>query len=113
MRIENSLQRALRSTGLAPQSRVTEKPLKTKSQPLSPYRYRNLPCSCAPADDLWYVEGVDRLGGTGILEWCVSQKDAQHRFEVMTRFPQFCCLAVAKYQEGVSINHLVAKAISH
>lgn len=42
------------------------------------YKYRGMPCNTLP--DMWSVYGTDtdpKEGGAGILEWCVSEKDAQ------------------------------------
>jgi hypothetical protein len=54
----------------------------------SGYRYRGLPCSIAPDEQLWYVGGQDLLGGGGgILEWCYDEADAQQVLKDMQRFP--------------------------
>jgi hypothetical protein len=47
------------------------------------YVYRGLPCSCSTAP--WMVSGVDTAGGSGVLEWCVDQKDAKERFALMSK----------------------------
>jgi hypothetical protein len=47
------------------------------------YVYRGLPCSCSTAP--WMVSGVDTAGGSGALEWCVDQADAEERFALMSK----------------------------
>jgi hypothetical protein len=51
------------------------------------YRYRGLPCSIAPDEDLWCIAGHDKKGGSGILEWCHGEDDAQVLYQKMSRFP--------------------------
>lgn len=41
------------------------------------YRYRGLPCSITPDEQLWYVGGQDKRGGGGVLEWCYDEADAK------------------------------------
>lgn len=51
------------------------------------YRYRGLPCSIAPDHLLWTVAGCDKRGGSGVLEWCFDEADAQAVLSEMRRFP--------------------------
>jgi hypothetical protein len=41
------------------------------------YVFRNHPCSIVPAEKLWCVQGGFRGFGSGVLEWCWDQKDAE------------------------------------
>lgn len=53
------------------------------------YVYRGLPCSVVEEDELWCVSGGDvRTHGGGVLEWCVSESDAQDVLAQMKRFPE-------------------------
>lgn len=47
------------------------------------YVYRGLPCSCSKSP--WMVSGVDTAGGSGVLEWCVDQADAEQRLAFMSK----------------------------
>ena len=64
------------------------------------YKYRGLPCSIAPDEDLWCVSGQDtnpNSCGGGVLEWCYGKEDAQARLLRMQQFPQFKNLKAAPY----------------
>jgi hypothetical protein len=49
------------------------------------YAYRNLACNCSPA--AWAVCGEDKQGGSGVLEWCTDEADAQERLALMQAHP--------------------------
>ena len=60
------------------------------------YTYRNLPCTAG----VWFVSGSDRVnGGSGILEWCTSEEDANKTMAAMNRDYRFVNLAVGKWEE--------------
>lgn len=63
------------------------------------YRYRGLPCSIRSNDNLWCVSGRDLLnGGSGVLEWCYDEEDAEYRLSTMKRFSnQFADLLAHKF----------------
>lgn len=62
------------------------------------YLYRGLPCSIAPDEKLWTIAGSDVRGGSGILEWCYDQEDAEAVLGQMKRFPErFKNLGAAPY----------------
>ena len=63
------------------------------------YRYRGLPCSIVPDDELWCVAGQDTQGGSGVLEWCRDELDAKNMLEQMLKYPQFRNLRAHKHQE--------------
>lgn len=108
--LDNALQHAFRKKGLAPQRPpVTAKP--PKQQPAPAYRYRGLPCSITSDEKLWFVEGVDARGGSGVLEWCYDKADATDRLAEMRKFPQFSRLAARKFGNDFSIHHLVAEQL--
>lgn len=71
------------------------------------YKYRNLPSSISTT--LWYVEGRDALGGSGVLEWCYHESDAKDRLSIMSAFPQFTALAIGEFDGGPGMNRLVAE----
>lgn len=52
------------------------------------YAYRGLPCSIVPDEELWCVAGVDKRGGSGVLEWCYNEADAKYVLEQMQRYPE-------------------------
>lgn len=52
------------------------------------YTYRNFPCSIVSDKELWCVSGSDVRGGSGVLEWCCDQADAQEVLSAMQRFPE-------------------------
>lgn len=64
------------------------------------YRFRNLPCRTEDGKArTWYVAGKMRLPngvGSGILEWCDSEYDANLRMAMMNRDYQFCDLFVGE-----------------
>lgn len=65
------------------------------------YQYRGAPCSIAPDEDLWCIAGHDKRGGSGILEWCHGEEDAQMLFRKMSRFPlRFPGLVAEPYRPG-------------
>lgn len=51
----------------------------------SPYQYRGAPNTHASHS----ICGHDKLGGSGVLEWCFSCWDAEELLEKMKKFPQF------------------------
>lgn len=58
----------------------------------APYVFRALPHDIAPADHLWCVYGHMRDSNdarAGILEWCVSELDADAVMRRMARDPRF------------------------
>ena len=62
------------------------------------YRYRGLPCSIAPDENLWYVGGQDKRGGGGILEWCYDEDDANAMLREMQKHAtRFVGLTAAPY----------------
>ena len=64
------------------------------------YRYRDLPCSIRPDNELWYVAGTDhhpKTAGGGVLEWCYDQNDAEHRLAIMQQYDQFSNLRVGPF----------------
>lgn len=61
------------------------------------YQYRNLPCNVS--DPCWFVQGDfrDPSGyGSGILEWCYDEQDAQNRLAIMQTYPEFSRLSIGK-----------------
>jgi hypothetical protein len=63
------------------------------------YAYRGLPCSIAPDEDLWCIAGHDKMGGSGILEWCYGEEDAKMLFSQMCRYPlRFPGLVAQQYR---------------
>lgn len=52
---------------------------------LTPYKYRNLPCTNATHS----VCGTDKFNGAGVLEWCTSKADAEFLFDIMDDYAQF------------------------
>jgi hypothetical protein len=62
------------------------------------YRFRNLPCNCVPDEKLWAVSGRYKTQG-GILEWCVSEKDALGMLKFMETHKGFRALRVHKWSE--------------
>jgi len=82
-----------------------------KSQ-ASEYQYRCLPLRGMT----WCITGEDTLGGTGVLEWCADEKDAQEILKQMRRFPrQFKNLHASPWEgEGMErtanlVDHQMAK----
>ena len=62
------------------------------------YRSRGLPCTIGHDEDLWCVSGQDVRGGSGVLEWCYDEKDANAVLAEMNRFPErFIGLTAAPY----------------
>ncbi|KWT98135.1 MULTISPECIES: hypothetical protein [unclassified Variovorax] len=58
------------------------------------YVYRGLGCDCASAT--WAVEGKDKQGSSGVLEWCIDEVDALERLALMQAHPhRFPELSVA------------------
>jgi hypothetical protein len=41
------------------------------------YTFRNHPCSITPDEKLWCVQGEFKGSGSGVLEWCWDQRDAE------------------------------------
>lgn len=68
------------------------------------YCYRGLPCNIQSDELLWSVSGQDKRGGSGVLEWCYDQLDAEHVFNEMSRFPErFTHLRAARFQDEVQL----------
>lgn len=58
---------------------------------MAEYKYRNLPTTKSG----WHVSGIDRLsGGSGVLEWCHSEDDANRVMALMYKDPRFANLSV-------------------
>lgn len=73
------------------------------------YVYRGLPCNVVEEDELWCVSGGDvRTNGGGVLEWCVSESDAQDVLTQMKRFPERFVHVSA--ESWVSVNRQSASA---
>lgn len=63
------------------------------------YLYRGLPCSVVSHDRLWVVSGSDSRGGSGVLEWCVSEEDANEVLAQMRKQPnRFTSLSADAWQ---------------
>jgi hypothetical protein len=60
------------------------------------YRFRNLPCSCVPDDELWAVSGYYK-NQCGVLEWCTSKEDAHGMMAFMRKHEGFRKLRVHKW----------------
>jgi hypothetical protein len=58
------------------------------------YSFRNLPAGTGKNKNRWYVQGRDRLVGSGILEWCYSESDANKTMAEMHKDPRFVNLSV-------------------
>lgn len=59
------------------------------------YQYRNLPCT----NKEWCVSGKDNRGGTGVLEWCYDEWDANNRMGMMQQDKgRFSNLKVGKWE---------------
>lgn len=56
------------------------------------YKYRNLPYT---GKNGWHVGGSDKLGGSGVLEWCYDSQDATEMLAKMQKFRRFAHLNVA------------------
>lgn len=67
------------------------------------YFYRGLPCNAVAPDELWEIGGEDlNSGGSGVLEWCVSEVDAQEVLERMRAHEhQFRKLTIRRSAEAV------------
>ena len=65
------------------------------------YKFRNLPCSVVPDEELWYVGGIflEKNGDymSGIFEWCVNQADARFMYDKMSNDPRFIKLYFEKF----------------
>lgn len=114
--LETAFARALRHAGLAPAEHPEPEPPAARKDADTPpkqprYRYRCLPCTIAPDDQLWYVEGVDERGGVGVLEWCFDEPDAAHRLNLMRAFKQFSRLAAKPFDPSRRVNALVAETL--
>lgn len=75
------------------------------------YVYRGLPCSVVSDAELWAVSGHDTRGMSGVLEWCVSESDAQERLAMMKSQPsRFTSLKAAPFSESFrpSSSHALA-----
>jgi hypothetical protein len=59
------------------------------------YEYRGYPCSVV--EDPWYVGGQDLRGGSGVLEWCTSESDAQDRLAMMKKHKRFVHLGIESW----------------
>jgi hypothetical protein len=97
MKTENSLQYAFRKVGLASSEKATETQ-QPKKKVARQYRYRNLPCSIRPDNQLWCVSGYDtKSGASGILEWCYDEIDANFVMNTMLTCGHFADLKAEKY----------------
>ncbi len=69
---------------------------------ISDYRYRNLPSSICPDEDLWCIGGSDkRTQGGGVLEWCYDAEDAALLLAEMNRYPdRFQNLSAASFADS-------------
>lgn len=77
------------------------KPNETVLAECPDYVYRGLPCSVVDDNELWAVNGQDVRGGSGVLEWCVSEEDAREVVTQMSRFPErFLNVTAEKWSEG-------------
>lgn len=63
------------------------------------YQYRNLPRT----NYNWYIAGTDNLKTSGILEWCISEKDAHDLISHMRNFSQFYHLRIEQIDNGPGI----------
>lgn len=64
------------------------------------YHYRNLPVPSG-TDTPWLVSGHDdRLGSSGVLEWCTCEHDANVRLSIMHHTREFSELAAEQWTEG-------------
>lgn len=100
MKLENALQAALRKANLAKPLDVSPS-IREKAASIEAlvgeYRYRGLPSSCAPDDQLWAITGHHKpgtgsgfmVGGYGVLEWCFNAEDARRRLKIMSLFSCF------------------------
>jgi hypothetical protein len=64
------------------------------------YKYRNLPCTAVDKDEKglrWCVNGEDKLGGAGVLEWCYHYDDANCVMVRMKKFGHFENLSIGKF----------------
>ncbi|WP_150126565.1 hypothetical protein [Burkholderia cenocepacia] len=52
------------------------------------YRYRGYGISVAKDEHLWCVCGQDVRGGSGVLEWCDGEDDANEMLAKMNSFPE-------------------------
>lgn len=62
------------------------------------YQWRNLPCTIQPDDKLWCVSGQS-FKGSGVLEWCYDEADAQTILSQMRRSFGFRGLRAHPYVE--------------
>ncbi|MDO8416609.1 MAG: hypothetical protein Q7S87_10415 [Agitococcus sp.] len=62
------------------------------------YEYRNL--SHTISETKWLVQGKDMRGGSGVLEWCSDECDAQQRLAMMQPHQRFANLNAIAWQEG-------------
>lgn len=77
------------------------------------YVYRNLPCSIVSDDKLWCVSGSDAQGGSGVLEWCYDESDAQDIFTSMKRFPErFKDLVMEKWSAVMAADESMLASVS-
>lgn len=67
------------------------------------YVYRGYACDIAPTDQIWCVVGVDNNGGgSGVLEWCYDEEDAQFILRRMNHFPErFENLEARPFREAI------------
>lgn len=56
------------------------------------YNYRNCPYT---GEKGWHIRGIDKLGGSGVLEWCFDSQDATEMLAEMKKFRRFSKLNAA------------------
>ena len=66
------------------------------------YIYRNLPCTVGQH----FVSGTDKLGGSGILEWCIDEQDAKDMLFYMRLYPQFEDLQIGEIPVDSALTEL-------
>jgi hypothetical protein len=71
-------------------------PNKNALQLYPQYVYRNL------SSTKWLIQGADLLGGSGILEWCHDEADAQQRLGLMTPHLRFSNLELTSSPTSAS-----------
>lgn len=107
MKLNTAMAVALQKAGLCSITEEQQPVQKTKNVPAKQYKYRNYPCSIVSDDKLWYVEGIDACGGSGVLEWCYDEEDAKVILAKMKQYPQFSQLAACPFSSEIRMNHLV------
>lgn len=65
------------------------------------YKFRNLSCSIRSDDKLWCVSGQCEGFGSGVLEWCYDDDDANHRRSLMVKDKRMSNLTVERFADSV------------